>query len=84
MAHRTVKPIGAFERNLTWWVFGCIVAGIALGQALPGFSERVGGLKVAEVNVPVAVLVWLMIIPMLLKIDFAQMGGSRSTLAASA
>ncbi len=73
MAHRTAKPIGAFERNLTWWVFGCIVAGIALGQVLPGISESVGGLKVAEVNVPVAVLVWLMIIPMLLKIDFAQL-----------
>jgi ACR3 family arsenite transporter len=68
------KAIGSFERNLTWWVFGCIVAGIGLGQGLPGFSAYVGGLKVAEVNVPVAVLIWLMIIPMLLKIDFGQLG----------
>ncbi len=68
------KAIGAFERNLTWWVFGCIVAGIALGQWLPGLSAYVGSLKIAEVNVPVAVLIWLMIIPMLLKIDFTQLG----------
>jgi ACR3 family arsenite transporter len=66
--------IGAFERNLTWWVFGCIVAGIALGQLSPAFSEYVGSLKVAEVNVPVAVLIWLMIVPMLLKIDFGDLG----------
>jgi ACR3 family arsenite transporter len=67
------KAIGVFERNLTWWVFGCIVAGIALGQLLPGLSTYVGSLKIAEVNVPVAVLIWLMIIPMLLKIDFTQL-----------
>jgi ACR3 family arsenite transporter len=66
--------IGTFERNLTWWVFGCIVAGIALGQLLPGLSAYVGRLKVAEVNIPVAVLIWLMIVPMLLKIDFTQLG----------
>ncbi len=69
-----VKTIGAFERNLTWWVFGCIVAGIGVGQLLPGFAARVGAMKIAEVNVPVAVLIWLMIIPMLLKIDFGQLG----------
>jgi ACR3 family arsenite transporter len=68
------KAIGAFERNLTWWVFGCIVAGIGIGQLLPGFSARVGAMKIVEVNVPVAVLIWLMIIPMLLKIDFGQLG----------
>ena len=68
------QAIGAFERNLTWWVFGCIVAGIALGQLLPGLSAYVGSLKIAEVNVPVAVLIWVMIIPMLLKIDFTQLG----------
>jgi ACR3 family arsenite transporter len=50
------------------------VAGIALGQLLPGLSAYVGSLKVAEVNVPVAVLIWLMIVPMLLKIDFTQLG----------
>ncbi len=68
------KRIGSFERNLTWWVFGCIGTGIALGRWLPGLAERVGAIKVAEVNLPVAVLIWLMIVPMLLKIDFGQLG----------
>lgn len=68
------KPvIGTFERNLTWWVLGCIVVGIALGKLFPSLFQLVGGLKVAEVNLPVAVLIWLMIIPMLLKIDFNAM-----------
>jgi ACR3 family arsenite transporter len=71
------RAIGAFERNLTWWVFGCIVAGILLGQAFPAFPTYVGGQKVAEVNLPVAVLIWLMIVPMLLKIDFGTLGQVR-------
>lgn len=71
---QTVKPtIGNFERNLTWWVLGCIVVGITLGKVFPVFFQTVGNLKVAEVNLPVAVLIWLMIIPMLLKIDFSAM-----------
>ena len=72
MAHRTAKPIGAFERNLTWWVFGCIVAGIALGQVLPGVSDAVGAIRSPRSISRSAVLIWLMIIPMLLKIDFAR------------
>lgn len=69
------KPkIGSFERNLTWWVLGCIVVGITLGKLLPSFFQTVGNLKIAEVNLPVAILIWLMIIPMLLKIDFKAMG----------
>ncbi|MES2181047.1 MAG: ACR3 family arsenite efflux transporter [Pseudomonadota bacterium] len=71
---QTVRPaIGSFERNLTWWVLGCIAVGIALGKLLPDFFQAVGSLKIAEVNLPVAVLIWLMIIPMLLKIDFSAM-----------
>ncbi len=69
------KPkISSFERNLTWWVTGCIVVGIALGKLFPGLFVAISELKVAEVNLPVAVLIWLMIIPMLLKIDFRAMG----------
>jgi arsenite transporter len=68
------SPISSFERNLTWWVLGCIVVGIALGQTFPGAFQAISGLKIAEVNLPVAVLIWLMIIPMLLKIDFKTMG----------
>ena len=70
----TQKPqIGTFEKNLTWWVLACIVVGILLGQIFPDFFQAVGSLKVAEVNLPVAVLIWLMIIPMLLKVDFGAM-----------
>ena len=67
------RAIGAFERNLSWWVAGCIVAGILGGQWFPAFFTFVGGVKVAEINLPVAVLVWLMIVPMLLKIDFGTL-----------
>ncbi|ACS43071.1 Hypothetical protein MexAM1_META2p0146 (plasmid) [Methylorubrum extorquens AM1] len=62
-----------FERYLTLWVALCIVAGIALGYVMPGFFQAVGEAEVAKVNLPVAVLIWLMVIPMLLKIDFASL-----------
>ena len=62
-----------FERWLTLWVFLCIVAGIALGQWLPAPFEALGRMEVASVNLPVGVLIWVMIIPMLLRIDFAAM-----------
>ena len=64
-----------FERYLTLWVALCIVVGIALGHLMPGVFHAIGGAEIAKVNIPVAVLIWLMIIPMLLKIDFAAMGG---------
>ena len=66
--------MGTFERYLTVWVMLCIIAGIALGAALPGFFHVLGGLEVAQVNIPVAVLIWLMIVPMLLRVDFTAMG----------
>ena len=69
--------MGIFERYLTLWVALCIVAGIALGQAMPAVFHALGAATVAEVNLPVAVLVWLMIIPMLLKIDLAALGQVR-------
>lgn len=62
-----------FERYLTVWVGLCIVAGIGLGQLFPGVFQSIGGVEVAHINIPVAVLVWLMIIPMLIKIDLAQL-----------
>ncbi len=67
------EPIGFFERYLTIWVFLCILAGIALGHWLPGPFQFLGKLEIAQVNLPVALLIWLMIIPMLLKIDFAAL-----------
>ena len=66
-------PIGGFERYLTVWVFLCIVAGIALGQLLPGVFHVIGRMEIAKVNIPVGVLIWVMIIPMLVKIDFGAL-----------
>ena len=65
--------MSTFERYLTLWVALCIVAGISLGHLMPEFFHIVGGAEIAKVNIPIAVLIWLMIIPMLLKIDFAAM-----------
>ena len=62
--------MGLFERWLTLWVGLCIVTGIGLGHVAPGPFQAVGSMEVAQVNLPVAFLIWLMIIPMLLKIDF--------------
>src|SRR5210317_1385621 len=59
-----------FERYLSLWVALCIIAGIILGRWAPGMFESLGSMEVARVNLPVAVLIWLMILPMLLKIDF--------------
>jgi ACR3 family arsenite transporter len=75
----TVAPgkapsMGIFERFLTLWVALCIVAGIGLGQAAPRLFHALGTATIAQINLPVAVLVWLMIIPMLLKIDLAALG----------
>ncbi len=65
--------LGFFERYLTLWVFLCIIAGIALGHWFPAPFQVLGRAEVAEVNLPVAILIWLMIIPMLLKIDFGAL-----------
>ena len=68
-----VAPLGVFERYLTAWVAICIVVGIALGQALPGVFQAIGAMEIAKVNLPVGILIWVMIIPMLLKIDFGAL-----------
>ncbi|MFO1431753.1 MAG: ACR3 family arsenite efflux transporter [Candidatus Competibacteraceae bacterium] len=70
--------MGMFERYLTLWVFLCILAGIGLGSRVPEPFQFIGGLELAKVNIPVAVLIWLMIIPMLLKIDFSALAGVRA------
>lgn len=67
--------MGFFERYLTLWVVLCILAGVVLGFLLPGAFQALGDMKVAEVNLPVALLIWLMIVPMLLKIDFSSLSG---------
>ncbi|MGH8052603.1 MAG: ACR3 family arsenite efflux transporter [Stenotrophomonas sp.] len=65
--------MSGFERYLTLWVALCIVVGTTLGHTFPTLFARLGGMEVARVNLPVAVLIWLMIIPMLLKVDFSAM-----------
>ncbi len=69
--------MGVFERWLTLWVFLCIVTGITLGQFWPAPFQVLGRLDIAQVNIPVGLLIWVMIIPMLLKIDFGAIGQVR-------
>ncbi|MCP9337599.1 ACR3 family arsenite efflux transporter [Stutzerimonas xanthomarina] len=66
-------PIGFFERYLTLWVFLCIVAGTLIGLFAPKAAQTVGAMELANVNIPVGVLIWVMIIPMLMKIDFSAL-----------
>jgi ACR3 family arsenite transporter len=66
--------MSSFERYLTLWVALCIVVGVALGHVMPGAFQTIGAAEVAKVNLPVALLIWLMVVPMLLKIDFAALG----------
>jgi len=66
-------PMSVFERWLTLWVALCIVAGVLLGQVFPAPFQALGRMEVAQVNLPVGVLIWVMIIPMLMKIDFGAL-----------
>ena len=69
----TGAPMSVFERFLTVWVFLCIVAGIAAGQMAPAAFQAIGRLEIARVNLPVGLLIWVMIIPMLVKVDFGAL-----------
>ena len=77
MGDKKIKrsEMGLFERYLTLWVALCIVAGIGLGHLFPNVFQTLGRIEAAHINLPVAVLVWLMIIPMLLKIDLSALKG---------
>ena len=77
-------PLGFFERYLTLWVFLCIVAGTLLGLLVPEAAQAIGALEVAQVNLPVGLLIWVMIIPMLMKIDFAALHEVRQQKAGMA
>ena len=70
-------PMSVFERYLTVWVLLCIVVGIALGQFLPSMFQAVGRMEIAKVNLPVGLLIWVMVIPMLVKVDFGALGEVR-------
>ncbi|MFC3913882.1 ACR3 family arsenite efflux transporter [Pseudaeromonas sharmana] len=79
-APQAVLAISFFERYLTVWVGLCILAGIALGQLAPSLFKAIGSLEVARVNLPVGLLIWVMIIPMLVKIDFGALHQVRQHL----
>lgn len=66
-------PMGLFERYLTIWVFLCIAIGTGAGQALPNWFQAIGRMEVAQVNIPVGILIWIMIVPMLVKVDFGAL-----------
>ena len=70
MAKEKVSGIGFFERYLTVWVILCMVAGVLIGKFLPGIPTFLGRFEYAEVSIPIAILIWLMIYPMMLKVDF--------------
>lgn len=73
--------MGFFERYLSVWVALCIVAGVLLGKFLPGLAQSVGAMEIAHVNLPVGILIWVMIIPMLMKINFStirEVGGQKA------
>lgn len=70
--------IGFFERYLTLWVAICIVVGIGAGRVLPDLFQAIAGMEVARVNLPVGVLIWVMVIPMLIKIDFGALSQVKS------
>src|SRR5574343_755334 len=70
-------PMSVFERYLTVWVFLCIVTGIGLGQLLPEVFQAIGRMEIAKVNLPVGLLIWVMVIPMLVKVDFGARGEVR-------
>jgi ACR3 family arsenite transporter len=69
--------VNVFERYLTVWVFLCIIVGITIGNLLPELSHAVGAMEIAHVNLPVGLLIWIMIIPMLMKVDFTTMAEMR-------
>ncbi|MEI8169582.1 MAG: ACR3 family arsenite efflux transporter [Rhodoferax sp.] len=72
-----VAPMSVFERYLTVWVFLCIVVGIAFGQLFPTLFQSIGRMEIANVNLPVGLLIWVMIIPMLVKVDFSALSEVR-------
>ncbi|MDR2188455.1 MAG: ACR3 family arsenite efflux transporter [Azonexus sp.] len=74
------RPMSVFERYLTVWVFLCIVIGITLGQFFPAAFQAIGRLEIARVNLPVGLLIWIMIIPMLVKVDFGALHEVRQHL----
>lgn len=66
------EAISSFQRHLSWWVLGCMITGVLLGSLFPVLPELLARLEVAGISLPMAVLIWIMIYPMMLKVDFAS------------
>ena len=78
LAQPAPKRLAFFERYLTVWVLGCMVVGVAFGKLMPDVTASLSKLEFgqgSQVNVPIGVLLWLMIYPMMLKVDFGAIGG---------
>ena len=67
------KGITFFQKNLTWWVFGCMLAGVLIGRFIPAVPETLRKFEIEGISVPIAVLIWIMIYPMMMKVDFESM-----------
>ncbi len=76
-SEKTLPGISFFERNLTVWVVLCMVVGVLIGQFLPAIPRGLSQLQYAQVSLPIAVLIWLMIYPMMMKVDFASITAVR-------
>ncbi|MBQ7436181.1 MAG: ACR3 family arsenite efflux transporter [Oscillospiraceae bacterium] len=67
---RDVSGISSFQKNLTWWVLGCMAAGVVIGRFFPAVPVFLNKLQIAGISLPIAVLIWVMIYPMMMKVDF--------------
>jgi ACR3 family arsenite transporter len=77
LAEAPRPALGGFERWLSLWVALCIATGVALGRTLPELFRSLGSLEVARINLPVGLLIWVMIVPMLMRVDFGSLAGVR-------
>ena len=64
------KGINSFQRNLTWWVLGCMLVGVLIGRLIPVIPDTLGRLEISGISIPIAILIWVMIYPMMMKVDF--------------
>ena len=64
------QGISSFQRNLTWWVLGCMLVGVLIGRLIPAIPDTLGRLEISGISIPIAILIWVMIYPMMMKVDF--------------
>ena len=64
------QGISSFQRNLTWWVLGCMLVGVLIGRFIPAIPDILGRLEISGISIPIAILIWVMIYPMMMKVEF--------------